>query len=195
MQQRHKEQRPKRAATSGKQENTQQDFQEGSRAGDREAKIRIFTENECQHIVEWSGPLRNERRDCTQSKSTGHSRQFWLHRPEEGPLLFASCGVSWWGKKDDDCTFGPARTLSGSRSWRADLSRKLQEQLESKHCANENTRGRWDEAKLESKHRANWATARNMRPSINAASTALGKKIWRYAYRPFGTNSLKEGAM
>jgi hypothetical protein len=34
MQQRHDEQRPKRAVTSGKQENIQQDFLEVSRAGD-----------------------------------------------------------------------------------------------------------------------------------------------------------------
>jgi hypothetical protein len=37
MQQRHKEPRPEKAITSGKQENTEQDLQADHRAGDRNA--------------------------------------------------------------------------------------------------------------------------------------------------------------
>jgi hypothetical protein len=39
------------------------------------------------------------------------------------------------------------------------------------------------------------ATGRKVRTITGVASTALGKKKWRYACRPFGTNSLKEGAV
>jgi hypothetical protein len=48
-----------RAATSWKLEDNRKDLQEGSRAGDREAKSWVFSqdsENECQNIVEWSAP-------------------------------------------------------------------------------------------------------------------------------------------
>jgi hypothetical protein len=36
---------------------------------------------------------------------------------------------------------------------------------------------------------------RKVRPSTNVTITAFGKKKWQYVHRPFGTNSLKEGAM
>jgi hypothetical protein len=51
MQQRNKEPRPQRTITSEKQEDIRQDLQEGPRAGDGEAKSRIFTEIKCHNIV------------------------------------------------------------------------------------------------------------------------------------------------
>jgi hypothetical protein len=66
IQQRHKEPSPKRAITSGKQENTQQDVQADRRAGDHKANSLDFhqtAENQCQGIVERSAS--SEAKDKT----------------------------------------------------------------------------------------------------------------------------------
>jgi hypothetical protein len=49
---------------------------------------------------------------------------------------------------------------------------------------------REQQEQLESKHRENRETERKVRPS-----TTLRKEERRYACRPFGTNSFKEGAV
>jgi hypothetical protein len=57
MQQRHKNLRPKGAATSRKREDIRQGLQKGSRAGDRKARSRAFNQdskNESQDIVKGS---------------------------------------------------------------------------------------------------------------------------------------------
>jgi hypothetical protein len=55
MQQRHRELRPKRAITCGKQQNNHQDLQADHRAGDCKA-FHCTAENKCQDIVEVSAP-------------------------------------------------------------------------------------------------------------------------------------------
>jgi hypothetical protein len=59
MQQWHMELKSKRAITSGKQENTEQDLQANHSAGGLKANNRAFqwtAENECQVIMEGSAP-------------------------------------------------------------------------------------------------------------------------------------------
>jgi hypothetical protein len=71
MQQLHKEPRPKRAITCGKQENTQQDLQADRRAGDHEVNSWVFCQdlkNECQNIVQDQATAQTKK-DCTQLKS------------------------------------------------------------------------------------------------------------------------------
>jgi hypothetical protein len=62
--QRNKEPRLIGSGTSGEQEDIQQDHQEGSHAGDREAKSQTTSqdfENDCEDMVEGSAPSeRNE---------------------------------------------------------------------------------------------------------------------------------------
>jgi hypothetical protein len=63
MPQRHKEARPKRALTSRKQENTQQDLQADHRAGGHKANSWDFhqtVENECQDIMKQSAPTQTK---------------------------------------------------------------------------------------------------------------------------------------
>jgi hypothetical protein len=70
MQQRHKEAMLKRTITSGKLENTQQDFQADRRAGDHKANTRDFhytAENECQGTVEGSATSETEEETINNS--------------------------------------------------------------------------------------------------------------------------------
>jgi hypothetical protein len=72
-------QRHQTAITSGKQNNTRQDFQEDRRNGDRQAKSRIFrqdSKNERLDIVEGSTPSET-RNEATSILRADHSRNFW----------------------------------------------------------------------------------------------------------------------
>jgi hypothetical protein len=95
----------------------------------------------------WRGvPLRNERRDCTQSRShecssIDHSRNFWPHEPEE----------------DDGDKPGPIGTLWGNCLGWVALRRE-----------------QWE--RLERSHREIRATGRKVRPVTDVTCTALGKR-------------------
>jgi hypothetical protein len=86
-------------------------------------------------------PLRNETRDCTQSKSrrrrsTGHSRQFARGNHKKDLYCLHPLVCHDVEKKADGSTLG----LNGTQSWnclgQAALRREQWEQLESNHHEN-----------------------------------------------------------